>query len=179
MRHDLHDDPRVREIAERCSIPVAHAVGCLHAVWSWFDRHSCNGHVTHGRFTDIAALTPGVKGFAEAMEQVGYIKEFSTGISMPAFEKYHSQSAKRRALTARRVAKHRAKKCNVSVTPNGYHRREEKRRVIEHPQTPSSGKRGLKLSRAERKAEKLAAEIEAVKAERAARDKRLRKGELP
>ena len=50
-------------------------------------------------------------------------------MQFPGFEKHNGESGKRRALTAKRVAKHRNAQCNaVSVTPALA--REEKRRDI-------------------------------------------------
>jgi len=112
LRHDLADDPAVLRIAAACKISQQHAVGCLHAVWSWFDRHTTNGKACEldAAFIDTLA---GVEGFAQALESVGWLRVTSTAIAVPRFNRHMSQSAKTRQLTARRVARHRQRKRNA------------------------------------------------------------------
>ncbi|AWL03384.1 hypothetical protein ACFOHT_04770 [Massilia oculi] len=81
-------------------------VGKLLKVWRWFDQQTVNGNAP--RVT--AALMDriiGVTGFAQAMCDVGWLIADEHGISLPNFERHNGQTAKNRALTAKRVAKHK------------------------------------------------------------------------
>jgi hypothetical protein len=134
MRLDLASDPAALRMAAACEIPTQHVVGALHAVWSWFDRHTPDGRAPglDGAFIDQLA---GVPGFAKVMEQVGWLSVTGASLSIPKFNVYMSQSAKRRALTARRTAAYRKRKRDArSVTEaspqnrTAEYSREEKKR---------------------------------------------------
>ena len=81
-------------------------VGKLLKVWRWFDQQTVDGNAP--RVT--AALMDriiGVTGFAQAMCDVGWLIADEHGITLPNFERHNGQTAKNRALTAKRVAKHK------------------------------------------------------------------------
>lgn len=140
MRSDLGDDPAVITIATVCGLPRPHVVGCLHAVWIWFDRHTTDGRakIKVEHVDELAA----VPGFAKAMESAGWLSVTGDTVSIPRFGRHMSRSAKKRAQTARRVARHRERKCNAtSVTgasPTAENSRAEKR-TEENPD--SAGRR--------------------------------------
>ncbi|MHC4181119.1 MAG: hypothetical protein ACYSWU_26780, partial [Planctomycetota bacterium] len=69
----------------------------------------------------------GATGFAEAMREVGWLETDNGGISIPKFDRHISESAKQRALTAKRAAKCRAGKRNAGDVTSALPR-EEKRR---------------------------------------------------
>lgn len=66
-----------------------------------------------------------------------------TTLAIPRFDRHNGKTAKNRALTAKRVAKHKAKNGNEEVTHDALPR-EEKRRVL--PPNPQEGKRATSLS---------------------------------
>lgn len=112
MRHDLADDPAVLAIAAATALSRQHVVGALHAVWSWFDRQTARGTapgVGHALVDELA----GAADFSKAMETVGWLRVTEAGLFIPRFGRFMSQSAKARALTARRVARHRARSGNA------------------------------------------------------------------
>lgn len=115
FRHDLIDDPAVMRMASVLSIPRQHVIGCLYCVWTWFDRHTVNGNAVGVTEVDIDALAAH-GSFAKAMHLVGWLEVRSDGCSVPRFDKWMSQGAKRRALTAKRVESHRAEKRYTGVT---------------------------------------------------------------
>jgi hypothetical protein len=107
-------------------------VGKLLKVWRWFDQHTVNGNA--------ASVTPalldlliGVTGITQAMANVGWLHiNEGGGIDLPNFERHNGKTAKDRALTAKRVASHKASKV-VNDEGNGDSvtyalPREEKRR---------------------------------------------------
>ncbi|MEW6439284.1 MAG: hypothetical protein AB1508_19200 [Pseudomonadota bacterium] len=109
MRVDLADDPAVIKMAEMCAIPRAHVVGCLHAVWSWFDQQTVNGEAPTATLELLDILT-GISGFGKIMSapEVGWMTVTKRGgLKIPHVERYMSQTAKRRLLTARRNKRYR------------------------------------------------------------------------
>jgi hypothetical protein len=142
MRHDLPEDPAVISIAAEIGIEEDHVVGKLHGIWSWADRQTIDGNapsVTPAFLDRYVSVT----GFAQAMSNAGWLIINTNGIIFPKFDEYISETAKQRALTARRARKHRAKSnagsVTVSVTkraPREEKRREEKREEKKPPRSP-------------------------------------------
>jgi hypothetical protein len=123
------DKPEVFAIAARLDMDPDAVVGKLIRVWSWFDTHTLDGN---GRSVTAALLDriSGVSGFVSAMASVGWIVIDNDGVRLPNFERHTGETAKGRALTAKRVANHKekgnAKGNAASVSPALP--REEKRR---------------------------------------------------
>jgi hypothetical protein len=136
MRINLDTNPHVLVMASTLGIPELHVVGALWKVWSWADSHSLDGNalsvtdVTLDRFT-------GVTGFAAALREVGWLAGENGNLCFPRFTEHNGKTAKNRAETAERVAKHRNAKTVTDVTPKPLpeKRREEKRR--EEVNTPT------------------------------------------
>ena len=122
-------------------VAMAHALGCSRGnafagcfvVWGWFNEQSRDGNArgVTGTYLDaLQAVTTGVVGLVHAMKKVGWFCEDESGCRIPNWDRHGSETAKTRALTAIRVAKHRGRnvtqekrsKRNKNVT------REEKRR---------------------------------------------------
>lgn len=83
-------------------------VGKLFRLWRWFDQHTIDGNAP--------SVTPalidrhvGVVGFVAAVQKVGWISVSEAGLSLPNFDDHNGESAKARALAAKRAATHRAK----------------------------------------------------------------------
>lgn len=109
------DKPEVFAIAARLDIDPDAVVGKLIRVWSWFDTHTLDGN---GRSVTPASLDriAGVTGFTRAMESEGWIVVAAAGVSLPNFDRHTGETAKGRALGAKRSAEHRAKSNGPSVT---------------------------------------------------------------
>lgn len=82
-------------------------VGKLLRVWRWFDQHTVDGN-GHGVSAALLDRIAGVTGFASAMEKVGWLSVTDDGIELSNFGRHNGETAKSRALTAKRVAKHKA-----------------------------------------------------------------------
>jgi len=134
MRVDLVDDPAVIHLASVLSIDEYAVVGRLHKLWSWADKHCDNGHAKSVTFVWINRYI-GHELFAESLQQVGWLDEYSDGVTFPKFDKHNGKSAKIRAEAQERKRKERNTPevteesgqmsqvlCDESVT------REEKRR---------------------------------------------------
>lgn len=108
------------------------AVGKLFRLWRWFDQHTIDGNATRVTSALLDRII-GVKGFCEAVNSVGWLEINEGGVALPKFDRHNGNTAKNRALTAKRVASHKANaKSNgefnyASVTKALP--REEKRRV--------------------------------------------------
>ena len=109
MKCDLQEDPAVILIAATLGIDEFAVVGRLHRLWSWANKHTTTGnaHGVTSEWVDRYLSTP---GFATAMHSAGWLRLRSGGIDFPNFDRWNSQNAKQRALTARRVANHKLKR---------------------------------------------------------------------
>lgn len=112
MRTDLLGDPSTLTISDRLNIPPEHAVGLLHKLWCWADAQLTDGNAPTVTKTSIDRYI-GVSGFADAVQQAGWLVDNGDGISIPNFDHWMSQSAKYRLKSHQRVQKHRAKPCNA------------------------------------------------------------------
>ena len=121
------DKPEIWAIAQQLNIDPDAVVGKLFRVWAWFDQQTEDGNAP----TVTKMLLDrkvGVTGFCDAVIESGWMVE-DDSLTLTNFDRHNGQTAKNRALTAKRVAKH--KKTNgTSVTPsvNDALPREEKRR---------------------------------------------------
>ena len=128
MRIHLDSSPRVLQMADALELPVLHVVGMLWKVWAWADVHSLDGNaltvtdVTLDRFVDRT-------GFADALRKVGWLEGRDGALTFPRFAEHNGQTAKKRAETQERVARHRNANRVTDVTPKALpeKRREEKK----------------------------------------------------
>ena len=116
MRCDLATDPAVIAMAAALEIDEHGIVGRLHRLWSWADQHLATGRAdgVTGEWIDRFLVT---EKFSENLEKVGWLRVTATAIVFPRWTRFNGKSGKKRALTAKRVAKHRKQKRNTdSVT---------------------------------------------------------------
>ena len=122
----IHEKPEVFAIAEILDCDRDTVVGKLLRVWSWADAHTyaTNATSVSTKLVDAVAQRD---GFAIAMQKVGWLAQNEDGFSFPNFDRHNGNTAKSRALTAKRVAKH-TKQTNASLTLDALaeKRREEK-----------------------------------------------------
>lgn len=128
----LPEKPEVFQIAGLMGIDPDEVVGKLFKVWRWFDAHTETGNA-HSVTYALVDRVAGVTGFAEAMAFVGWLVQDGRDLVIPNFSRHNGKTAKDRGLTAKRVAKSKAKG-NGEVTlpplPDALPR-EEKRREEE------------------------------------------------
>jgi len=132
------DKPEVIAIASRLGLDPDAVVGKLIRVWRWFNEHTKDGNAIGVTYAFLDRIC-GVTGFAEQMALVGWLQENGHTLSIPNFDYHNGDSAKKRAETQKRVAKHRdseKQKSNADVTQNTLpkalpeKRREEKNKTI-------------------------------------------------
>lgn len=124
LEHSTPDKPEVFRIAETLSIAPEHALGCLIRVWMWADQQIAKGNAVNVTETSVDRIAR-VDGFGSAMASAGWLATTTTGVEFPNFERHNGQTAKTRALTAKRVAKFKAEKGNDQVTIGALPREEK------------------------------------------------------
>ena len=108
---DLPGKDEVIAMAEALGVSRFEVVGRLLTVWSWADSASRFGHVARVTAFYVDELT--APGFAHAMRDVGWLEDGENGgIVFPNFDRHISETAKTRALGAKRQRKSR----HASVT---------------------------------------------------------------
>ena len=117
MRTELSEDPAVVRIAQAVELDVYAVVGRLHRVWSWADTHTADGSIegVSAEWLDELIQSP---GFAAAMIEAGWLKATRRGLQFPRFDRHNGQSAKARALAARRQQQSRSRH-GANVTSRG------------------------------------------------------------
>lgn len=145
VQTNLRENPKVAMLAEELRIHEMHAMGLLVAFWSWADSQlvSRDAHGVTEKFIDRIVGTP---GFASALRKIGWLAGEYPDIILPNFEEHNGQTAKQRALTARRNLALRFRKSATSdagsvttVTVGASPREEKRREEYIPPVVPPSG----------------------------------------
>jgi len=117
MRDDLTEDPAVVSIGEATALDEFAVVGRLHALWSWAGKHSVDGNAV--------SVTPqwidrkvGCVGFAAAMIEARWLESDGKTVTFPRFDRHNGETAKKRAVTNKRVAEHREVKRSSNADVN-------------------------------------------------------------
>lgn len=113
---DLADKPEIHYISSILKIEPDAVIGKLIRVWAWFDKHTTDGNA-HGVTFAVVDRMAGLVGFGEAMQFAGWLSQKGTVLSMPKFNRHNGESAKKRALTSERVAKHRNARSVTETLP--------------------------------------------------------------
>ena len=127
------DKPEVFVIADSLGIDPDAVVGKLLRVWKWFDEHTVNGNAPSVSKMLLNRIT-GVNDFCDAVISASWMIEEDGIIRLPNFDRHNGETAKQRAQTAKRVAKHKEKTNGASVTKTVKDTlpKEEKRRDKEY-----------------------------------------------
>ncbi len=142
MEMELSDKPEVHYIANTLNIDPDAVVGKLFRVWCWFNKHTVDGNASGVTYALVDRIS-GVTGFGEAMAFAGWLEQRDKTLRMPNFEYHTSESAKKRALTAKRVANHKAKSnattnadANAPSVTNALPREEKRREELTTSSVP-------------------------------------------
>jgi hypothetical protein len=106
-------------------------------LWIWFDQHTSDGNAK-GVTTNLLDSVLGVEGFCKAAHEVGWLEPYEGGVRLPKFSRHNGKTAKKRILTARRVAAYKKRHANDDSVTSALPR-EEKRRVKNKTAPPSGG----------------------------------------
>ena len=131
MRSNIDYDWRVVRMAELLGLPELHIVGCLWKVWSWADQNTVDGNAICVTDVTLERYT-GVTGFAHAMRQVGWLKGEDGALCLPNFLEHNGQTAKKRAQTQVRVAKHRNAPSVTKALPEKRREERDTTKVVSH-----------------------------------------------
>lgn len=132
MRCNLANEPEVIAVAAAIGVDEDAVVGKLHRLWSWANQHTTDGNARGVTYSWVDRYL-NCEGFAAALESQGWLTRDGGAVHFPKFDRFNSQGAKSRALTAKRVAEHKSKsnaKAN-GASVSGALPREEKRREEE------------------------------------------------
>lgn len=118
-------------------------VGKLFRLWRWFDQQTTNGNA-RGVTSALLDRVVSVSGFCEAMQSVGWLDIEEGGVSLPNFDRHNGNTAKNRALTAKRVANHKANakgngEGNAATVSDALPRKEKKREEKKDKGAPAPG----------------------------------------
>jgi hypothetical protein len=147
IEHVTPDKPEVDQMADLLDVDHDSVVGKLLRLWIWADQQSLNGHALSVTKRGLDRLTY-CPGFANAMEEVGWLIVDGSSISFPNFSDHNGKTAKSRALANKRKANSRSKgdTCHAeSVTETAHDRdqsvdqRREEKSIIHTPTTPPAG----------------------------------------
>lgn len=107
IEHWTPDKPEIFEMADTLGIDADSVLGKLIRIWIWADSQTQNGNAPRVTFSLLDRVAS-VAGFAQAMFNVGWIAKNESGISFSNFDRHNGETAKTRANSAKRTAKHRA-----------------------------------------------------------------------
>ena len=136
IEKDLRDDPRflrmVRNYVTQVRISERHAatllVGCLAQLWMYADSHIREDDTLDLGTDEIDQLI-GIEGFAKLMPTDWLEIVDANSVKLPGFQAHNGTEAKKKALTQKRVARHRIRNvtqsrsedddgCNASALPD-------------------------------------------------------------
>ena len=143
VRTNLWDDPRVSRLCDLTGSTEAAVIGALYWLWSAADQHTEDG-IMRGLTTGAIDRKTGVKGIGDALCDIGWLADHPEGVRIIHFDEHNGTSAKTRAVTAKRVAKHKsltqAPLADQHETVSSALPREEKRREdTNKPPLPPKG----------------------------------------
>jgi hypothetical protein len=107
IEHWTQDKPEVFVMADSLGIDPDAVLGKLVRIWVWADQQTIDGNAGSVTLSLLDRLS-GVTGFAKAMLVAGWLRQVGDGVQFVNFDRHNGETAKKRALTARRVDKHRA-----------------------------------------------------------------------
>jgi hypothetical protein len=134
LRVDLADDPAVIAISAATRLCADEVIGKLYRLWAWADRQTRDG-CAQGVTAEWVDSFVRKRGFAAAMVRSSWLETTDDGIRFPHFERHNGESAKTRALDAKRKQVQRSSvidphsfRTNSGQIPDKSVTREEKRR---------------------------------------------------
>lgn len=107
MRGNLWDDPRVSRICDMTGAGEAMVIGSLYWLWATADQHTETGFLAGMTLRQLDRKT-GLQGLGDALVAIGWILVHDDGVQISNFEEHNGSSAKKRLMTAKRVAAHKA-----------------------------------------------------------------------
>lgn len=141
MEHSTPDKPEVLAITVKMGWEDPDmTLGKLFRLWRWFDQHTVDGNAV-GVTPALLDRLLGVTGLTLAVASVGWLIVTEEGITLQNFDRHNGNSAKNRAQTAKRVAKHKSNgaanaKGNGDSVTSALPREEKRREEVIPPKSP-------------------------------------------
>lgn len=136
VEKDTPEKPEILAIASILNLDPEIVFTKCFKLWRWADSQTIDGNVprvTPARLDELVKMP----GFADALSEVGWLHVRTGSLQIPNFGRHMGQGAKKRALTADRVAKSRTGNCNApGVTESAPEKRREEKRIKTAPQPP-------------------------------------------
>lgn len=107
------DKPEICSLATQLRLDDDAVVGKLVRLWSWAELNRIDPNDL-GVTKEFIDKIVGRKGFAAALEKTGWLIETNQKLSFRNFKRHNSPVAQNKALTAKRVARHRLRKAAVT-----------------------------------------------------------------
>ena len=117
LDHFTPDKPEIIKAASILLIDQDAVLGKCVRLWIWADQQSISGNALSVTKTFLDRLVSHV-GFADALQNVGWLDEKNSLFSFPNFDRHNGESAKKRAQTANRVEKHRNAESVTKALPD-------------------------------------------------------------
>lgn len=143
MEVSLPEKPEILFMSAKTGLHTDTIIGKCFRVWRWFDQHTAEGHargVTNVTLLSLIGHSDDSEKFLNCMVEVGWLEETKDGLSLPNFGYHNGETAKTRALAAKRKKKQRSKSHDDVTEESRSDRdksvtREEKRREDLNPPT--------------------------------------------
>lgn len=138
IEHGLPTKPEVMALADLLGVRDDEAVGLLVRFWCWVDSNlSPECPLVPGTFVRLDRIV-GRDGFATALQSVGWLSVENGEVAIPNYDHHLSQSAKRRAVEAKKKRTQRKKMSRCCPDAKGTKTGPEKRREenIKPPKSP-------------------------------------------
>ena len=106
------EKPEIRHISRACNVSPGMAFAAWFRLWSYFDSETADGEVKFLTPTDCDAIArlPGI-GMALSIDHgCGWIVFHQSGATIVNWDRHNGKSAKKRAMTNRRIARWRGQK---------------------------------------------------------------------
>ncbi len=103
------DKPEIRAAARICGKTMPEAFCAFFRLWAYFDAHTATGFLPGLVLEDLDDIAK-LRGFGQAMANVGWISADSSGISISNWDRHNGQSAKKRAMDQKRKQRERARR---------------------------------------------------------------------
>jgi hypothetical protein len=129
LDHLTPDKPEVIGMAEILGIDQDAVLGKLCRIWIWADQQTIGGSPLRVSEVFLDRVSNSV-GFSKAMISVGWLKPFRGLFGFPNFEYHNGETAKKRAESAKRMERSRAKKAQQEAQPKPQPEEEEEEEDI-------------------------------------------------
>jgi hypothetical protein len=107
------DKPEIYQLAELLHVSENEVIGACVRLWVWADINTVDGSAKVTR--DVIDRVGRISGFANALVRCGWLTIDRAKVSCQHFDRHNGTSAKRRALSALRSSKYRAKLVNAEI----------------------------------------------------------------